>query len=81
MAVPKRKGTRGKEHFLSTGDFQVPVERTQSERPKCDVERKLERHPWKGNLFFCDASGTRGKGCDVERKVTGDRGKETPFLP
>ena len=57
------------------------METLKSEWPKCDVERKLERHPWKGNLLFRNASGTRGKGYDVEREVTGDRGKETPFLP
>ena len=57
------------------------MERTQSERPKCDVERSLERHPWKGNLLFENASGTRGKGYDVEREVTGIRGKEMHFLP
>ena len=57
------------------------METLKSESPKSDVERKLERHPWKGNHLFCDAKGTRGKGCDVEREVTGDRGKEMPFLP
>ena len=81
VGVPKQSGTRGKEHFLSTGDFQAPVERLKSERPKCDVERSLERHPWKGNLLFENASGTRGKGYDVEREVTGTRGKEMHFLP
>ena len=57
------------------------METLKSERPKYDVERSLERHPWKGNLLFRNASGTRGKGYDVEREVTGTRGKEMHFLP
>ena len=57
------------------------METLKSEWPKCDVERLLERHPWKGNLLFRNASGTRGKGYDVEREVTGTRGKEMHFLP